>query len=316
MPGKNSFCSQCGAENTPDGKFCAQCGGALRRVEPETPQPAAAHTACPACGAEILPGTRFCAQCGAELGAPKAKVDPSPVTAKPGAALFASLLGLWTWLLLASGLFLYFEYGRDDADLRAWAVALIYVGLLVVLFTGARAVWRQLRRAFNPTAQPSQPTPIQPKEGIRSCVMSVVALLFMLTLVAGLHGYVEDEITSEDIPDDMLPALIYAFVKPTDWIAQGLESVADVGMDVLSLSASGLSCPAYDFPTGGESCFVDSNGMRMCSPGAAGEPSPSQCWVYDDGKNYCQDDNGYIINMTALCDAYPCTPLCKELGIK
>ncbi|HYM84335.1 MAG TPA: adenylate/guanylate cyclase domain-containing protein, partial [Candidatus Dormibacteraeota bacterium] len=47
-------CVECGTENRPDRKFCAQCGAPLA-------------TACRACGASNLPNERFCGECGSPL---------------------------------------------------------------------------------------------------------------------------------------------------------------------------------------------------------------------------------------------------------
>mgnify|MGYP000483433782 CR=1 FL=1 len=45
-------CPQCGAENPPGTRFCAQCGAPL------------AGARCASCKAEIPAGAKFCPQCG------------------------------------------------------------------------------------------------------------------------------------------------------------------------------------------------------------------------------------------------------------
>jgi adenylate cyclase len=57
-------CSECGAENPAQTRFCVSCG---------TDQ----ATACPSCGALSQPGARFCGACGSALGAPE---KPSPAS--------------------------------------------------------------------------------------------------------------------------------------------------------------------------------------------------------------------------------------------
>ncbi len=51
-------CPRCGTANTPDARFCRQCGAGL------TP------AACTVCGAALNAADRFCAQCGRERPAP------------------------------------------------------------------------------------------------------------------------------------------------------------------------------------------------------------------------------------------------------
>jgi len=47
-------CSQCGAENPSEQRFCGHCGNPL-------------SAACPACGAQNAPGNKFCGSCGTAL---------------------------------------------------------------------------------------------------------------------------------------------------------------------------------------------------------------------------------------------------------
>jgi hypothetical protein len=54
------ICTACGKGNTPDTKFCCECGGKL-----ETPAPTAPETRdCPDCGAQIPTASKFCGECG------------------------------------------------------------------------------------------------------------------------------------------------------------------------------------------------------------------------------------------------------------
>jgi len=48
-------CPSCGAETAP-GKFCSECGAALRP-----------RSECPKCGAKTAPGAKFCPECGQRL---------------------------------------------------------------------------------------------------------------------------------------------------------------------------------------------------------------------------------------------------------
>lgn len=48
-------CPQCRASNSPDARFCAQCGTALA-------------VKCSQCGAALPAGAKFCASCGRAVG--------------------------------------------------------------------------------------------------------------------------------------------------------------------------------------------------------------------------------------------------------
>jgi len=61
-------CSNCGAENPSDSRFCGDCGGELA-------------VSCSACGASNPPGKKFCRQCGAALDG-----DPLAAATAPAAA--------------------------------------------------------------------------------------------------------------------------------------------------------------------------------------------------------------------------------------
>jgi hypothetical protein len=49
-------CSGCGAELTPNARFCASCGKPIQ------------DTNCSGCGTELTPNARFCASCGKPIG--------------------------------------------------------------------------------------------------------------------------------------------------------------------------------------------------------------------------------------------------------
>ncbi|MFL5842052.1 MAG: adenylate/guanylate cyclase domain-containing protein, partial [Thermoleophilaceae bacterium] len=70
-------CSQCGAQNPPNAKFCMECGAALERR-------------CPSCGTPAPEGSKFCMECGAALDArvaPQRPPEPAPVRpSQPGAS--------------------------------------------------------------------------------------------------------------------------------------------------------------------------------------------------------------------------------------
>ena len=84
-------CSSCGKENSPEQKFCGECGTPLTG-------------GCPSCGAENPPGHKFCGECGSPLAAEApAVVAPVVVASAPPVAerrlvtiLFADLVGFTT----------------------------------------------------------------------------------------------------------------------------------------------------------------------------------------------------------------------------
>ena len=90
-------CSNCGADNRPDAKFCRECGASFAER-------------CPGCGASNEPGQKFCDQCGTALQANAPAVAP---TAPPAAerrlvsVLFADLVGFTT-----------LSEGRDAEEVR------------------------------------------------------------------------------------------------------------------------------------------------------------------------------------------------------
>lgn len=265
---------------------------------------------CSKCGSENQPNNKFCRQCGAPIRRMQAKAAERASDKK------AANLNLWAWwplFLIIVGVFLYLQFGQDDIDIEGWSVAMAYVGVLAAIYKVLATSWRKFRRPGG--ASPSHPGSGLTSQRSQKLIVGIATFLLVLVLVTMGSSFVSNEITSEDIPDDMVPALMYAFFKPTDWITAGLQSIAQTTFGGISISLRGLSCPSFQFPASGQDCYVDSNGMSMCSAGLAGEPSPSDCWQ-DGGRNYCQDGNGNLIDMTRVCESYPCTPLCKKLGIK
>src|SRR5215218_5653406 len=87
-------CSNCGAENLQEQKFCGECGARLAAP-------------CPSCGTQNPPGQKFCGECGTALAArapaPATEV-PAPAPAAPAptaerrlvSVLFADLVGFTT----------------------------------------------------------------------------------------------------------------------------------------------------------------------------------------------------------------------------
>jgi class 3 adenylate cyclase/tetratricopeptide (TPR) repeat protein len=139
-------CVQCGTENRPDRKFCAECGAALARP-------------CPTCGTANLPDERFCGECGAQLepdaatgqrpAVPAGETDAGPAAASTATAerrlvsvLFADLVGSTalaeardpeaTRELLAS----YFETARGVID-RYGGTVEKFIGDAVMAVWGA-----------------------------------------------------------------------------------------------------------------------------------------------------------------------------------
>ena len=86
-----TVCSNCGAENRADAKFCGECGAALAAL-------------CPACSTPNEPGRKFCYECGASLGGSPGSAAPVPAQPRetPTAerrlvsVLFADLVGFTT----------------------------------------------------------------------------------------------------------------------------------------------------------------------------------------------------------------------------
>jgi hypothetical protein len=284
MAARQIFCPQCGVANSPHSKFCAQCGAAIQRaVRSTVDTPAALHSAIP---------------------------KPSKHTIWP------AVLGLWPLLFIVIGVIAYLTFGKESSKSQNGGVALVYAGLLAGLFKLGASSWRKTWKILQGGKRASLPEAAKlPWQSARSCAGSIAIMGVMLVATSFIFIKVAEEVTSQDIPDDMLPALTWAFMKPTDWIKDGLERVAQSDFSDISLPDINPFCASYDFPTGGGECYVDQNGMSMCSEDLAGAPSPSDCWT-ESGQHICQDANGYIINMTAVCSEYPCTPLCKTLGIK
>lgn len=80
-----SPCPSCGHPNSPDARFCENCGSEL-------------GTACPNCGTRNAPSARFCRRCGNQLvAAPQpagSQPGPSrPASAAPGGSSFGVLAG-------------------------------------------------------------------------------------------------------------------------------------------------------------------------------------------------------------------------------
>ncbi|MEX2162408.1 MAG: hypothetical protein WD751_10910 [Anaerolineales bacterium] len=92
-----------------------------------------------------------------------------------------------------------------------------------------------------------------------------------------------------------------------------LWSFSDSIVSGLSSGGDGGSC-SFQWPSGGGYYTTDPGGNQMYVAGAGGEPNASDCYnAY--GTNMCDDPSGNQVNMDQLCSAYPCTPLCKRLGL-
>jgi class 3 adenylate cyclase len=80
-------CSNCGTENRPGSKFCAECATPLA-------------AACPTCGSTNLPGAKFCSECATPLLSTTRPATQTPITSPAPVAerrlvsvLFADLVG-------------------------------------------------------------------------------------------------------------------------------------------------------------------------------------------------------------------------------
>src|SRR6476660_953831 len=83
-------CSNCGAENPSEGKFCNECGASLRRT-------------CASCATPNAPTARFCSECGAALVEGVTPVEPRAAGTATAVAerrvvsvLFVDLVGFTT----------------------------------------------------------------------------------------------------------------------------------------------------------------------------------------------------------------------------
>ncbi len=73
----NLTCSQCGAINKPESKFCLECGAPLEQSRPDAGS-AGSKTLpvhCQQCGVKLEPGASFCKACGASISGPVTTTD-------------------------------------------------------------------------------------------------------------------------------------------------------------------------------------------------------------------------------------------------
>ena len=73
-------CAQCGTDNEPGRKFCAECGSKLALP-------------CPACGAANSPSAKFCGECGTGLQGEEPVQAPPAAERRLVSVLFADLVG-------------------------------------------------------------------------------------------------------------------------------------------------------------------------------------------------------------------------------
>ena len=67
-------CPECGFANTPDARFCRQCGHALSAPQMET----TVDSTCSQCGSLNKPGAKFCRSCGSDLTARATQAQAPP----------------------------------------------------------------------------------------------------------------------------------------------------------------------------------------------------------------------------------------------
>jgi hypothetical protein len=70
MPQQPINCPSCGFSNTPERKFCNNCGAGLISRGPRPPWPNPQTPTCPACGLSNPQGQKFCSRCGTGLSNP------------------------------------------------------------------------------------------------------------------------------------------------------------------------------------------------------------------------------------------------------
>jgi DNA-directed RNA polymerase subunit RPC12/RpoP len=63
------ICPTCGLQNSPDRKFCSNCGASLISSGPQQTWGAQQPNICPACSSPYSPGQKFCNNCGSSLAA-------------------------------------------------------------------------------------------------------------------------------------------------------------------------------------------------------------------------------------------------------
>ena len=104
-------CTQCGAANEPQRKFCRECGQRLA-------------LGCAACGATNLPDDKFCGECGAPLTSASAPLTPASAAvpargSRAGEAPDSTERRLVSVLFVDLVGFTTFSEGRDAEDVRA-----------------------------------------------------------------------------------------------------------------------------------------------------------------------------------------------------
>ena len=113
-------CSECGVENSPQARFCANCGGAIDvREDPGRP------VYCTSCGEQNSRGARFCRTCGAAIRPPSGR--PSPLDAALSSYAPSEYMGFWIRL------------GAQIADVVVLFAAVL-VALLFISFVNPLAV--------------------------------------------------------------------------------------------------------------------------------------------------------------------------------
>ena len=98
-------CAACGTDNSPDRRFCADCGTAL-------------PTDCPACGFANQADARFCGGCGRRLAGAAAQPTPVQEVEAPGerrqvTILFADLVGFTE---LSAAMDVTIGFNENDGD--------------------------------------------------------------------------------------------------------------------------------------------------------------------------------------------------------
>ena len=156
-------CPNCGANNRPNARFCAQCAAPLA--------PAMTMKVCPQCGKQNLIGARFCGQCGYTFTTRAARVVPRRVVYIAG--VIVVVLGL----LIISTLFA----GRGKEQPPSGTALAIATPIVALVTTEPTSIpVSATATPVPPTPSPTlaQPTPTtSPSEALNRALLATVQII-------------------------------------------------------------------------------------------------------------------------------------------